>query len=141
MEARTGTGPQPQFQVDKAEPEAPAKAVALEGTGCSSHITAQGRLSGAAAASPHLPKNPHPSPDAAVLAPPGTSSSSRNTSPASTHSTVLPGPQGTRWAQWAQDRLASTSPFPCSLPRCWCPETLVVWIQWQHSSAWSPRPA
>lgn len=61
MEARTGTGPQPQFQVDKAEPEAPAKAVAEEGTACSSHITARGRLSrAAAAASPHLPKNPHP---------------------------------------------------------------------------------
>lgn len=90
MEARTGTGPQLQFQVDKAEPEARAKAVAVEATGCSSHITAQGRLSGAATASSHLPKNPHPSPDAAVLAPPGTSSSSRNNFPVSRPHTVLP---------------------------------------------------
>lgn len=31
MRARTGTGPSLQFQEDKAEPEAPAKAVAVEG--------------------------------------------------------------------------------------------------------------
>lgn len=70
MGARTGTGPSLQFQEDKAEPEAPAKAVAVEGSECSLHITAQGRVTGVATASSRLVKNPNPSPVAAVLAPP-----------------------------------------------------------------------
>lgn len=139
MGGRTGTGP---YLVPggQAEPEAPPKAVAMEGLGRSPRSTGQWRVRGAAAASPLLHKNPNP-PQLQQCWHHQTSSSSRNTSPASNHSTVLPGPQGTRWAQWAQDRLFSTSPFPCSLPRSWCPETLVIWIQRQHPSPWSPRPA
>lgn len=59
MGGRTGTGPH-LVPGGQAEPEAPAKAVAVEGLGRNPHITAQWRVRGAAAASPHLHKNPNP---------------------------------------------------------------------------------
>lgn len=39
MGAKTGTGPSLQLQEDKAEPEASAKTVVVEGSECNPHIT------------------------------------------------------------------------------------------------------
>lgn len=115
MRVRTGSGPSLQFQEDKAEPEATAKAVAVDGSGCSPHITSERRVRGAVAASPCITSNPDPSSVGAVLAPPETSSSRRNTSPVSRPHTVLPVDIGNQAAaQGPQEQAPLNWPLPSS---------------------------